>query len=109
MREREICSAPKRRDEVPNHLAITIHRFARAHLLLHVEPMVQPISNFVTVEWFARGAFQNFAENLFRLLFCKSPVPCVAFRALISKADFPRFSTLVSGSFGGTVFALLSF
>src|ERR1043166_3498633 len=45
--QREISAAANRCDEVANPLTITIHRLARAHPLLHVEPVVQPIANLL--------------------------------------------------------------
>ena len=109
MCQREICAAAERCDEVSNHLAITSRRFTRSHLLLHVEPVVQPIANLVIVQRFAGRAFDNFADDLFRLLLCQRVVLRVVFRTLDRKTDFPCFRPFVSGGLKRTVFALLPF
>jgi hypothetical protein len=108
MRQREICTAAERRREIANHLAITVHRLARAHLLFHVEPVSEPIANLVIVQRFAGRALQNFANDLFRLLLCERTVFRMVFGALGCETHFQRFCSLVCDSLRRAVFSLLA-
>src|SRR5262249_8062213 len=71
--------------------------------------MLHPIADFVAAEGFASRALDNFADDLFRLLFGERAVLCVAFCALDRKTDLQRFGTLVSGRLWRAVFAFFTF
>src|SRR5262249_11005688 len=109
VRQREISAVSNRCSEVSNYLAIAVHRFARTHLLFHVEPVCKPVVNLVIVQRFARCSLQNFANNLLSLLLRERTIFRITFGPLDPETDFPRLPSLITDSFRRSVPSLFPF